>query len=139
MFFEEFDYWIIKLFGPPYAYIGLSVLKKAKNYTQSNETPLRFVPTTLDLAYLEKRKLNVKIDKNDPFYIQGDFGGKFAVYGEWELEEGQITKHFGYEMNGDGFIHRKVDRVMPSICWLYSTGKGKVRRLSLSERKLLSL
>ncbi len=137
MFCEEFDYWMIKLFGPPYAYIGLGVLKEAKNYLRNNESQWKYVWTTLDDAYLEERELNVKIDKNDPFYVYGDFGGKFAVYGDWKLEENKITKYWGYKLEGNK-ICLDIDKVFNGGSWLYPTGRSKIRRLKQTERKLLN-
>jgi hypothetical protein len=136
-FCEFLDYWLIKLFPPPISYVGLGVIKEATCYKRLSETPWRYVWTTLDFAYLEERKVRIVIDKDDPFFVQGDFGGEFAVYGYCELEERRITKYWGFKLNGDGKLAHDVDKVFNGGSYLFPRGTPKFRRLKQSERRYL--
>lgn len=128
MFCEELDYWLVKLLPPPWSHVGLMVRKEPENYIKWTQTPWRSVMTTLDYAYLEIRQSKVQIAKDDPFFVEGDFGGKFAIYGSALMEESRITE---CDLRGS-----------PGKTWLSMrlTPRygGKMRRLKQFERKLLN-
>lgn len=120
MFFEELDYWITKLVPAP---LGLGVVKWPEKYIRLTDKPWKYAWTTLDFAYLEIRQVKVKIEQNDPFYVYGDFGGKFAIYGNAILEEHRITECINSMQAGRNWLSG----------WIIG---GELRRLKSPERKL---
>jgi len=124
MFFEELDYWLLKMPLQEWHFCGLEVIKWPKKYTRLNDQPWKYVWTTLDFAHLEIRRTKVKIDRNNPFIVAGSFGGKFAVFGNAELEERKIVEAF--ETNS------KIWNDGASICL---TSDTKIRRLSPSQKR----
>lgn len=119
MFLEVLDYWITKLTPAP---LGLGVIKWPEKYIRVTEKPWKYAWTTLDFAYLEIRQVKVKIEQADPFYVYGDFGGKFAIYGDAVLEEHRITEITNRLQTGNHWLSG----------WIIG---GKLRRLKQHERK----